>query len=232
MRASRATRVLTVADFVDSAAAAGVEPAPCKAASFGTTILHPDEAGADGVVDVTETLDGGVLKRVFTPGESTDTPQAGTTCQLNYVGYVNGKEFDRNHGGYPFEFVLGDRKVVPGWEVGVAAMKVGEHAQLTLASAYGYGENGDGEDIPPGSTLVFDVALVGLKHVVGSGKAGEEERSRLEALRAERESLAAQKDAEKKQKEQAKADAQAKLQAKLAAKNQKGKGGGKGKKGK
>ena len=121
---------------------------------------------------------------------------------------------------------------MPGWEVGVAAMKVGEHAQLTLASAYGYGENGDGEDIPPGSTLVFDVALVGLKHVVGSGKAGEEERSRLEALRAERESLAAQKDAEKKQKEQAKADAQAKLQAKLAAKNQKGKGGGKGKKGK
>lgn len=194
-----------------------------------TGALLPDDPGMEGVVDLSD--DGGVLKRILKPFKEDKAPTDGTVCLVNYVGYCNGKEFDRNHGGYPFEFTLGENKVIKGWEVAVLTMRIGERAHLTCAAAYGYGDAGSEDDVAPGATLVFDIELVGTKNVVGAGRDGAAtEVERLAALRAERAELAAKKEAEKEAKEAAKAEAQAKLQAKLAAKGQKGKGGGKGKK--
>ena len=78
-------------------------------------------------------------------------PVEGDTVQVNYSGRVKGKktEFDKNDGGYPFEFTLGERKVVAGWESAVPKLRVGDHATLTLAPEFGYGEAGDSDDIPP-----------------------------------------------------------------------------------
>ena len=113
----------------------------------------------------------------------------------------------------PFEFTLGENKVIKGWEVAVLTMRIGERAQLTCAAAYGYGDAGSEDDVAPGATLVFDIELVGTKNVVGAGRDGAAtEVERLAALRAERAELAAKKEAEKEAKEAAKAEAQAKLQ--------------------
>ena len=78
-------------------------------------------------------------------------PVEGDTVQVNYSGRVKGKktEFDKNDGGYPFEFTLGERKVVAGWESALPKLRVGDHATLTLAPEFGYGETGDSDDIPP-----------------------------------------------------------------------------------
>ena len=87
-------------------------------------------------------------------------PVEGDTVQVNYSGRVKGKktEFDKNDGGYPFEFTLGERKVVAGWESALPKLRVGDQVTLTLAPEFGYGETGDSDDIPPNATLIFKVA--------------------------------------------------------------------------
>ena len=103
-------------------------------------------------------------------------------------------------------------------------MRVGDHATLTLAPEFGYGETGDSDDIPPNATLIFKVELVGIKdRTKGSG---ESDRERLAALRAEREQAAAAAKAKKEALKAASADKQNALKAKLANKGKKGKGGG------
>ena len=115
--------------------------------------------------------------------------------------------------------------MVAGWESALPKLRVGDHATLTLAPEFGYGETGDSDDIPPNATLIFKVELVGIKdRTKGSG---ESDRERLAQLRAEREAAAAEAKAKKEALKAASADKQNALKAKLANKGKKGKGGGK-----
>jgi len=61
-----------------------------------------------------------------------------------------------------FDFELGARAVIAGWDIGFAHMKVGEKAVLTLAPEYGYGAAGAGGVIPPNATLTFEVELLNV----------------------------------------------------------------------
>ena len=67
--------------------------------------------------------------------------------------------FDRNE---PYEFTLGTGRVIAGWDEGIAMMKQGGKAMLIIPSSIAYGEVDKGQ-IPPYSTLVFDVELVEVK---------------------------------------------------------------------
>jgi FKBP-type peptidyl-prolyl cis-trans isomerase len=90
---------------------------------------------------------------------------AGKTVRVHYSGKLtNGKVFDSSYTrGEPIEFVLGRGQVIKGWDEGIALMKVGGKATLTIPPELGYGQRGAGGVIPPNATLIFDVELVNVK---------------------------------------------------------------------
>ena len=90
---------------------------------------------------------------------------AGKTVSVHYTGKLtNGKVFDSSlTRGTPIEFKLGAGRVIKGWDEGIALMKVGGKAALTIPPELGYGERGAGGVIPPNATLIFEVELVSVK---------------------------------------------------------------------
>ena len=100
---------------------------------------------------------------------SGSTPKPGQICVMHYTGWLyedgkKGKKFDssvdRNE---PFEFPIGQRRVIAGWDEGVATMKVGGKRTLIIPPALGYGARGAGGVIPPNATLMFEVELLAVK---------------------------------------------------------------------
>ncbi|HYK07025.1 MAG TPA: FKBP-type peptidyl-prolyl cis-trans isomerase [Gaiellaceae bacterium] len=90
---------------------------------------------------------------------------AGTKVSVHYVGvaFSTGEEFDASwNRGQPFEFKLGKGQVIPGWDAGVAGMKVGGRRKLTIPSAMAYGARGAGNAIAPHEPLVFVVDLLSV----------------------------------------------------------------------
>jgi len=93
------------------------------------------------------------------------TPQAGQTMVMHYVGtLVDGTEFDSSRRkNRPFKFKLGAGRVIRGWDLCVATMKIGERCKLICPPEFGYGKSGAGGVIPGGATLHFDMELLGVE---------------------------------------------------------------------
>jgi len=94
--------------------------------------------------------------------------KAGDYVTVDYTGkLLSGKVFDSSQkpGREPFKFILGAGQVIKGWDQGVAGMKVGGTRILTIPASLGYGAAGAGDDIPPNSTLKFEVSLHKIERV-------------------------------------------------------------------
>ena len=91
--------------------------------------------------------------------------QSGQKAKVHYTGWLkNGEKFDSSKDrNDPFEFTLGRREVIPGWDEGVKGMKVGGIRQLTIPASMAYGARGAPPDIPPGAALKFEVELLGVR---------------------------------------------------------------------
>src|SRR5438874_1657755 len=93
--------------------------------------------------------------------------KAGDRVTVNYTGWLylpaapdhHGAKFDSSIGREPFTFRLGSGGVIPGWDQGVAGMKVGGKRTLVIPAQLGYGSDGAGP-IPPNANLIFDVELL------------------------------------------------------------------------
>jgi len=88
---------------------------------------------------------------------------AGQTVSAHYVGvsYSTGEEFDASWSrGRPLDFRLGVGQVIPGWDQGIAGMKVGGRRRLVIPPHLAYGSRGAGGAIGPNATLIFVVDLV------------------------------------------------------------------------
>ncbi|HET6342056.1 MAG TPA: FKBP-type peptidyl-prolyl cis-trans isomerase [Gemmatimonadota bacterium] len=140
----------TVAAETGSATASGTAPVASEYAS---------ELGVDlGAMEVTES---GLYILDVREGEGEEAV-SGDTVVVHYTGWLpNGMKFDSSRDrAEPFSFVLGEGRVIPGWEEGVAGMKVGGQRRLVIPPHLGYGPIGAGDVIPADATLVFDVELL------------------------------------------------------------------------
>ena len=84
---------------------------------------------------------------------------------VHYAGWLaDGTQFDSSKEKQdPFEFTLGKKEVIPGWEEGLKGMKVGGKRKLTIPPDLGYGTRGAGGVIPPNATLLFEVELLAVR---------------------------------------------------------------------
>jgi FKBP-type peptidyl-prolyl cis-trans isomerase FkpA len=132
----------------------------------GSTTSTAPAARSGAVADVASL---GTEDRVAGSGAEA---RPGMVVSVHYTGWLydpsaadkRGRKFDSSKDrGQPFEFQLGNRDVIAGWDEGVKGMKVGGTRILTIPSAMGYGARGAGGDIPGGAALVFEVELLGVK---------------------------------------------------------------------
>jgi len=91
-------------------------------------------------------------------------PQAelGARVKVHYTGWtMDGKQFDTSRDtDTPFEFSLGAREVIRGWDIGLQGMRVGGKRELIIPPELAYGKRGYTDAIPPNSTLKFEVELL------------------------------------------------------------------------
>jgi FKBP-type peptidyl-prolyl cis-trans isomerase FklB len=129
-----------------------------------------DNAKKSGVKSTASGLQYKVLKE----GKG-EKPKDSDIVETNYRGTtIDGKEFDSSakHGTSSSFPVNG---VIKGWTEALKLMPVGSKWELYIPSELAYGDEGYGDDIPPGSTLVFEVELLDIKKNAGSGPAGPEQ---------------------------------------------------------
>ncbi len=90
----------------------------------------------------------------------------GNMVAVHYVGvaWSTGAEFDSSWDrNQTFAFTIGQGQVIPGWDLGIAGMKVGGRRRLTIPAKFGYGGRGAGGVIKPHENLVFVVDLLDVR---------------------------------------------------------------------
>jgi peptidylprolyl isomerase len=126
-----------------------------------------------------------VYKKItVTAPSAATTIRPGSTVKVHYTGslFPSGEVFDSSvDRGDPFSFKLGKGQVIKGWDVGIASMAIGEHAELLILSDYGYGANGSPPKIPGGATLLFKVELIEVDSSTAEMTISEKIQSSMEA---------------------------------------------------
>mmetsp|Transcript_20808 Transcript_20808/g.26931 ORF Transcript_20808/g.26931 Transcript_20808/m.26931 type:complete len:177 (-) Transcript_20808:962-1492(-) len=112
-------------------------------------------------------------KKKIAEEECTQRAKVGDRISVHYDGilYSDCSKFDSSRDREePFSFTLGKNEVIKGWDDGLRGMCVGDIRKLTIPSDLAYGDQGSGDKIPPGSTLVFEIELIDVKKAASPRK--------------------------------------------------------------
>jgi len=145
----------------DTTAAPAAVPSTTSAAAPAGAITFAPSLGVN-LATMTKTPSGLAYRDVRVGSGATAT--AGKTVSVHYTGWLpNGSKFDSSRDrNEPFEFALGARQVIVGWDEGVAGMRVGGRRLLVIPPDLAYGASGS-DPIPPNATLVFDIELLAIR---------------------------------------------------------------------
>lgn len=93
--------------------------------------------------------------------------EKGKKLTVHYIGKLeDGTVFDSTYEkGRTFSFVLGQKKVIMGWEIGIEGMREGGKRKLIIPPKLGYGESGVRGMIPPNATTVFEIELIKVEDI-------------------------------------------------------------------
>lgn len=107
-------------------------------------------------------LRGGVLYEVIASGNSDRQPSPRSIVTCHYKGSLtNGKVFDNSYERKcPEAFRVNE--LIPGFQIALVNMHIGDHWRVFIPSEMGYGSRGAGRDIPGGSTLIFEIELIAI----------------------------------------------------------------------
>ena len=147
----------------DGPAAEPVQPVDADATAGGAIA---DTYAADLNVDLASMTrsESGLYYQDVVTGDGASV-EPGNTALVHYTGWLpDGSEFDSSRDGDdPLEVVVGEGRVIDGWEEGLQGMRVGGQRKLVIPPDLAYGSQGTGGVIPPNATLVFDVELVEIR---------------------------------------------------------------------
>jgi FKBP-type peptidyl-prolyl cis-trans isomerase len=129
-------------------------------ADSGATAPTTAESTPSGEMTTTAS---GLKYQVLKQGTGTTSPKATDTVKVHYHGtLLDGTVFDSSvQRGEPISFPL--NAVIPGWTEGLQLMKVGDKFKFEIPPDLAYGPNSPSPKIPPNSTLVFEVELLGIE---------------------------------------------------------------------
>ncbi len=132
---------------------------PSAATHATATPANPAGAQSNDMITTASGLKYQVLKH----GTGSVSPKATDTVKVHYHGtLLDGTVFDSSvERGQPISFPL--NRVIPGWTEGLQLMKVGDKFKFVIPPNLAYGENSPSPKIPPNSTLVFEVELLGIE---------------------------------------------------------------------
>ena len=125
---------------------------------------NTDSNSGVNMADETITTASGLQIKTIVVGTG-DKAEVGKTAVVHYTGWLlDGTKFDSSvDRGTPFEFPLGQGRVIKGWDEGVATMNIGGKVELIIPPDLGYGASGAGGVIPPNATLKFEVEFLDQK---------------------------------------------------------------------
>lgn len=138
---------------------AGCDQSPPKSGEHSS----PQGGGEVGKSQEVTTTASGLKYQVLKHGTGTVSPKATDSVRVHYHGtLLDGTVFDSSvERGQPISFPLNG--VISGWTEGLQLMKVGDKFKFTIPPNLAYGDTSPSPKIPPNSTLVFEVELLGIE---------------------------------------------------------------------